>query len=78
MCLRDLGVQISNDLKFTQHIDNVITSVKRLGGMALITFRTRSRYVMVTLSRQSAPCKHLGTVVLSHTLADKEFSGVPR
>ena len=41
--LRDLGVEISNDLSFTVHIQNVVTSASKLAGWALRTFRRRSK-----------------------------------
>ena len=47
--LRDLGVEISSDLNFTVHIQNVITSSSKLAGWALRTFRRRSRSVMMTI-----------------------------
>ena len=46
--LRDLGVQMSNDASFTFHIDTVVTSVTKLVGWVLRTFRSRSRLVMIT------------------------------
>ena len=42
-------MQLSSDMKFTQHIDNVITGVNRLVGMTLRSFRTRSQYVMIII-----------------------------
>ena len=47
--LRDLGVEISNDLSFTVHIQNVVTSASKLAGWALRTFRRRSKSVMLTI-----------------------------
>ena len=46
--LRDLGVQISSDCSFSLHIDTVVTSVTKLVGWVLRTFRSRSRLVMIT------------------------------
>ena len=46
--LRDLGVEISNDLKFNEHINNVVTSVSRLIGWVMRTFRRRSPNTMLT------------------------------
>ena len=47
--LRDLGVEISNDLSFSLQIANVVTSANRIVGWALRTFRRRSRFVMLTI-----------------------------
>ena len=47
--LRDLGVQLSSDLSFTIHIENVITAATKLVGWGLRTFLSRSRSVMLTL-----------------------------
>ena len=47
--LRDLGVQLSSDLKFNIHIQNTITAASKLVGWGLRTFRGRGRKVMVTL-----------------------------
>ena len=47
--LRDLGVEISNDLTFTLHIENVIAAANKLVGWALRTFRRRSRSLMLTI-----------------------------
>ena len=47
--LRDLGVQISSDLSFHIHIENLINGTNKLIGMALRTFRGRSRFLMVTI-----------------------------
>ena len=47
--LRDLGVQMSNDLTFRVHISNTVTAANRLVGWAMRTFRRRSRVVMLTI-----------------------------
>ena len=46
--LRDLGVEMSADCTFSLHIDNVVTSVSKLVGWVLRTFRARTRLVMLT------------------------------
>ena len=46
--LRDLGVEMSADCTFNIHIDNIVTSVSKLVGWVLRTFRSRSRLVMKT------------------------------
>ena len=46
--LRDLGVQMSSDCSFSYHIDKVVTSVTKLVGWVLRSFRSRSRLVMIT------------------------------
>ena len=46
--LRDLGVEMSTDCTFNIHIDNIVTSVSKLVGWVLRTFRSRSRMVMMT------------------------------
>ena len=47
--LRDLGVEISSDLKFDEHIGNVVTSASRMVGWAMRTFKRRSRTAMMTI-----------------------------
>ena len=47
--LRDLGVQLSDNLSFKLHIENVVASASRLVGWGLRTFRGRGRKVMLTL-----------------------------
>ena len=47
--MRDLGVEISSDLKFNEHIGNVVTSANRLVGWAMRTFRRRSQATMMTI-----------------------------
>ena len=39
--LRDLGVEMSSDVNFNVHIGNVVTSVSRLVGWSMRTFRRR-------------------------------------
>ena len=46
--LRDLGVELSDDCSFNLHIDNVVTSVTKLIGWVLRTFRARTKLVMLT------------------------------
>ena len=46
--LRDLGVQLSSDCTFSIHIDNVVTSVSKMVGWVLRTFRSRRKVVMMT------------------------------
>ena len=47
--LMDLGVEMSSDLTFNQHIGNVVTSASRMVGWAMRTFRERSRNTMMTI-----------------------------
>ena len=47
--LSDLGVEISNDLSFSIHIENTITAATRLVSWSLRTFGRRSKFVMLTL-----------------------------
>ena len=47
--LRDLGVQMSSDLTFSIHIENVVAAATKLVGWVLRTFRRRSRTLMLTL-----------------------------
>ena len=47
--LRDLGVQLSNDLSFSVHIANTVTAASKLVGWGLRTFCGRGRRVMLTL-----------------------------
>ena len=47
--LRDLGVEMSNDLTFTLHISNIVTAANKLVGWAMRTFRRRSKVLMLTI-----------------------------
>ena len=47
--LRDLGVQISSDLKFKVHIEKTITAASKLAGWGLRSFRGRSKRLMKTV-----------------------------
>ena len=47
--LRDLGVQVSSNLTFNHHIDNVVLSSTRMVGWVMRTFRRRSKATMLTL-----------------------------
>ena len=47
--LRDLGVEISNDLSFSIHIENTVASASKLIGWAMRSFRRKSRYLMMTI-----------------------------
>ena len=47
--LRDLGVELSSDLTFSRHIENIVSDASRLVGWIMRTFRRRSKGVMVTL-----------------------------
>ena len=49
--LRDLGVQLSNNLSFSVHIENTVTAASRLVGWGLRTFRGRSRKILLTLMK---------------------------
>ena len=47
--LRDLGVEVSNDLTFNLHIANTVAAANKLVGWALRTFRRRSQGIMLTI-----------------------------
>ena len=47
--LRDLGVEMSNDLTFNLHIANTVAAANKLIGWALRTFRRRSKHIMLTV-----------------------------
>ena len=47
--LRDLGVQISSDLTFSIHIENVVAAATKMVGWVCRTFRRRSRKLMITV-----------------------------
>ena len=44
----DLGVLMSNNAKFSAHIQNVCSSIKNLSGWVLRTFKSRSKLVLLT------------------------------
>ena len=47
--LRDLGVQLSSNLNFKVHVENVLASASKLASWGLRTFSNRSRRVILTL-----------------------------
>ena len=55
--LRDLGVELSNDLTFSLHIENTVAAATKLAGWALRSFRRRSRYVMLTIWKTTIQSK---------------------
>ena len=54
--ITDLGVMLSNDATFSEHISERVTSVKSKIGWVLRTFRTRGRLPMLTLWKQLILC----------------------
>ena len=54
--LRDLGVTMSNDASFTRYIHEKVSSVKKLSGWAMRTFKTRARTPMLTLWKALLQC----------------------
>ena len=55
--MRDLGVELSNDLSFNLHIENTVAAANKLAGWALRSFRRRSRYVMLTIWKTTIQSK---------------------
>ena len=47
--LRDLGIQMSDDAKFTVHINNVCLKVQQKCGWILRTFKSRDTYFIKTM-----------------------------
>ena len=47
--LRDLSVQLSTDMTFTVHVENIVVAAARLAGWGLRTFWRRSRSTMLTI-----------------------------
>ena len=47
--LRDLGVEMANDLTFKVHINNTVEGANKLIGWALRTFRRRGKGLMMTI-----------------------------
>ena len=54
--LRDLGVTISSDAKFTQHIHERVTVVNKLTGWAMRVFHSRALPTMVTIWKSLILC----------------------
>lgn len=48
-CVKDLGVLVSNDLSFKDHIQKVVTAMRNLSAWILRTFQSREKYVMLTM-----------------------------
>ena len=49
--LRDLGVQLCNNLRFSVHIEDTVTAGSKIVGWGLRTLTSRSRAVMLTLMK---------------------------
>ena len=47
--LKDLGIQLSNNLTFSSHIEKKTASCRKLMGWVMRTFRTRSKDLMMTV-----------------------------
>ena len=47
--VKDLGVTITNDLSFSEHINNVVAKGRQISGLILRTFSTRNSETMLTL-----------------------------
>ena len=47
--VEDLGVHITNDMLFKEHIDKIVNSCRAIMGMLLRTFSTRKREPMIEL-----------------------------
>ena len=47
--LKDLGIQLSNDLTFSKHIAKVVSSCNKIVGWAMRTFRTRNKSTMLVI-----------------------------
>ena len=47
--LKDLGVQLSNDLTFSKHNDKTVKNCKKTLGWVMRTFKTRSQHTMKVL-----------------------------
>ena len=47
--IKDLGIQLSDNLNFQFHIQKIVTSASKLVGWALRTFHRRSRGTMITI-----------------------------
>ena len=45
-CLRDLGIQMSDDARFSNHVDHVCSKVRQKSGWILRTFNNRSTFFM--------------------------------
>ena len=50
--VKDLGVIMSHDCSFTEHINNVVKKAEEVSGWILRTFNTRARSPMLTLWKQ--------------------------
>lgn len=50
--LRDLGIQLSRNLKFSDHISNTVTKAKKMTYWILRTFKNREKETMMTLFKQ--------------------------
>ena len=48
-CLRDLGLQVTNDLSWSTHIQSILKKGRSVSAWALSVFRTRDRLTMLTL-----------------------------
>ena len=50
--LRDLGVILSSDMKFSEHVEKIVATVNQKMGWILRTFRSRNIFMMKILWKQ--------------------------
>ena len=50
--VKDLGIHMSQDLSFDQHIRVVVNKGKHMAGWILLTFKSRERVVLITMLKQ--------------------------
>ena len=69
--VKDLGVMTSADLRFREHINNVITSCKIKLGNILRNFATRKREPMMNLFKSQREVKRKIAVLYGHQHTNK-------
>ena len=47
--IKDLGIMMSDNLRFSEHIDNICLSIKNMSSWILRTFNSRSKHVLLPL-----------------------------
>ena len=47
--IKDLGIQLSNNLTFSKHIEKTVSTCRKLVGWIMRTFRSRNKDVMLVM-----------------------------
>jgi hypothetical protein len=74
--LRDLGVQVQNDLSFDQHINNISAAARRKCGYIFCSFKTRDPTTMMVLYKSLVRSKLDYNAPLWNPYCQKEINQI--